>query len=38
MSDAAEELIKNVFDLGDYSFADIEFDDVEHIEEDEQSY
>ena len=38
MSDAAEELIKNIFDLGDYSFADIEFSDLEHIKEDEQSY
>ena len=38
MSDTAEELIKNIFDLGDYSFADIEFSDLEHIKEDEQSY
>tara|TARA_B100000749_G_C18442914_1_gene472999 strand:- start:1165 stop:1506 length:342 start_codon:yes stop_codon:yes gene_type:complete len=38
VSDAAEELIKNVFNLGDYSFADIEFSDLEHIKEDEQSY
>tara|TARA_B100000749_G_scaffold272910_1_gene255279 strand:+ start:1559 stop:1900 length:342 start_codon:yes stop_codon:yes gene_type:complete len=33
--DAAEELIKNTYDLGDYAFADIEFSDWENAEGDE---
>lgn len=33
--DAAEELIKNTYDLGDYAFADIEFSDLEYAEEGE---
>ena len=33
MSDQTEELIKNIFDLGEYSFAEIEFGEWEVAEE-----
>ncbi len=38
MSDTAEELIKNIFDLGDYSFAEIEFGEWNETEEPGESY